>query len=187
MKRIKSLVVVAVVMALTMSCNNSLLSNSDSRDGKARRDKSKKTVIDPSTYVDFTVKKNDARNMRREDLMYMLNGAEYKNGNSSIKINAKEGTVELQSDSGVYKGKKNCQVYGVFSFDIQAASEDCLYIRKNQKKSGFLLIDSMMYRDDAVPDLAVCLPLYGYSKNRIEISSVMDGYIVMPSGTYWKK
>jgi hypothetical protein len=44
-----------------------------------------------------------------------------------------------------------------------------------------------MFRNDAMPDLAVCLPLYGYSRNRIEVSSVMDGYIVMPSGTYWKQ
>jgi hypothetical protein len=70
--------------------------------------------------------------------------------------------------------------------DIQAASEDCLYIKKSHKKSGFLIVDGAIYRDDAVPDLAVCLPLYGYSQNRIEVSSVMNGFITMPSGTYWK-
>jgi hypothetical protein len=68
-----------------------------------------------------------------------------------------------------------------------AASTDCLYLRKNPHTEGLVMIDGAMLRNDAIPDLAVCLPLYGYSRNRIEVSPVMDGYIVMPSGTYWRQ
>jgi hypothetical protein len=48
-----------------------------------------------------------------------------------------------------------------------------------------MIMDYKTMINQAVPDLAVCLPLYGYSRNRIEVSPVMNGFIAMPSGTYW--
>jgi len=189
MKKAIIMLAVTVVMAgLAVSCNNGM-----SYDGghgtrkESKNDRSKKTVIDSAEYVDFTVKQYNAKNVKREDMLFILNGAQYKNGNSLIAIKMNEGLIEIRSDNGFYQGRKGRQIYGVFAFDIQAASEDCLYIRKDQKKPGFIMIDGILYRDDAVPDLAACLPLYGYSRNRIEVSPVMDGYIVMPSGTYWKQ
>jgi hypothetical protein len=187
-------IIIWLLALLTMitysSCNDGISTASGGRkinEGKEKRNRSQRTVIDSAEYFDFTGSKYNARTVVKEDMLYALNGATYSNGNSTIKIKMREGEIEISSDKGSYNGKQNCQVYGVFGFDIQAASEDCLYIRKNQKKEGFLMIDGIMYRNDAVPDLAVCLPLYGYSRNRIEVSSVMDGYIIMPSGTYWKK
>jgi hypothetical protein len=53
------------------------------------------------------------------------------------------------------------------------------------KKKAQLIIDHEVMVNHAVPDLLVCVPLYGFSRNRIEVSPVMDGYIAMPSGTYW--
>jgi len=180
--------VLAVAAGLMISCNHGLSSGGESGGEKTTKiNRGKKTVIDAAEYVDFTVKKNNAKTVRREDMLSLLNGAKYKNGNSSITLKMNEGVIEISSDSGFFKGKKNCQVYGVYAFDIQAAGEDCLYIRKDQKKPGYLLIDGVIYHDSEVPDLAACLPLYGYSRNRIEVSSVMDGYIAMPSGTYWRQ
>ena len=189
MKTVRVVVAAVVIMAAFMTgCNNGLSSNgeSDSRN-TSKRDRKQRTTIDSAEYIDFTVEKYNAKKIQREDLLYTLNGVTYKNGNSTIKVKTHEGVIEISSDNGYFNGKQNCQVYGVYAFDIQAASEDCLYIRKNQRKPGYLLIDNIIYRDDAVPDLAVCLPLYGYSRNRIEVSSIMDGYIAMPSGTYWKQ
>jgi hypothetical protein len=181
------MMIVAVIMVLAASCNHSMSSDRESGSSKTSKvDRSKRTVIDKAEYIDFTTAKHNARSIKREDILFFLNGGTYKNDNSSIVIKSREGTIELSSDSGYFNGKNDCQVYGVFAFDIQAASEDCLYIRKDQRKSGYLIIDNVVYRDDAMPDLAACLPLYGYSKNRIEVSSIMNGYIVMPSGTYWK-
>jgi hypothetical protein len=154
---------------------------------QVRRDRSQRTTIDDAAYIDFTTPAHNARMVRSEDVLYTLNNYMFKNGNSLIRIKAQEGTVEISSDIGRYNGKNNCQVYGVFALDIKAASSDCLYIRRDPDKEGFVLIDGVMFRNDAMPDLAVCLPLYGYSRNRIEVSSIMDGYIVMPSGTYWKQ
>jgi len=181
--------VLGVMAAVCMSsCNNGMSSAGDGGgDKQAIRDRSHRTVIDDAEYVDFTTPKHNARTVRKEDVLYTLNNASFRNGNSLIRIKAQEGTVEITSDSGRYSGKDNCQVYGVFALDVKAASDDCLYIRRDPHREGFVLIDGVMFRGDAIPDLAVCLPLYGYSRNRIEISPVMDGYIVMPSGTYWKK
>jgi hypothetical protein len=162
-------------------------SGSDGSGKNSKRDRSQRTVIDSAEYIDFTGRKHNAKAVRREDMIYALNGNVYKNANSSIVIKAREGTIAVMSDKGNFNGKANCQIYGEFGFDIQAASDDCLYIRKDQNKPGYVMIDGVMYRNDAIPDLAVCLPLYGYSRNRIEVSSVMDGYIVMPSGTYWRQ
>jgi len=179
-----------LVIAGFLSCNDGMSSvrnNDGGGNKKGGLDRREKTVIDAAEYIDFTVAKNDASRVKKEDVLFTLNNGTFKNGNSVIKIKPQEGTIEISSDSGRYNGKDNCQVYGSFAFDVKAASGDCLYLRKDPRKDGFLMIDGVMLRNDAIPDLAVCLPLYGYSRNRIEVSSIMDGYIVMPSGTYWKQ
>jgi hypothetical protein len=186
MKKAVWIIAGAALIMLCTACNHGLSDGDGNEKKMSKRDRSQRTVIDNAEYVDFTVKKHNAQAVRREDVMYTLNGGVYKNGNSSIKIKANEGIIEIASDSGRYNNKENCQIYGVYGFEIQAASEDCLYLRKNPRKEGYVIIDNNIFRNDAIPDLAVCLPLYGYSKNRIEVSPVMDGYIVMPSGTYWK-
>ena len=188
MIKVKGAVLGILAFVFLVSCNNDMsgVGNRDSG-SRGKLDRRQRTVIDASEYTDFTVAKNDAGKVKKEDLLYALNNGTFKNGNSIIKIKSKEGAVEISSDSGRYNGKENCQVYGSFSFDVMAASEDCLYLRKNPRVEGFVMIDGVMLRNDAMPDLAVCLPLYGYSRNRIEVSPVMDGYIVMPSGTYWKQ
>lgn len=172
---------------LFLSCNNGMSSVQDRDNGTKKRDRSQRTVIDNQEYFDFTIEKYNAKSIKAEDVMFTLNNGTFKNGNSVIRIKTQEGTVEISSDSGTFNGKENCQVYGKFAIDVKAASSDCLYIRKNPRKGGYVMIDGMMFRDEAVPDLVVCLPLYGFSRNRIEVSPVMNGYIAMPSGTYWKQ
>ena len=188
MKRRVWMVLGVTAVFCLLSCNDGMSSVRGSAEGRqAKRDRSQRTAIDTAEYVDFTTAKYNANTIRKENVLYTLNNASFKNGNSSIRIKTREGAVEISSDNGRYNGKDNCQVYGVFSFDVKAASSDCLYIRRDPRKEGFVMIDGVMFRGDAVPDLAVCLPLYGYSRNRLEVSSVMDGYILMPSGTYWKQ
>ena len=188
MKKTRVIGLGIVAVACMLSCNNGMSSTGDSG-GKntVKRDRSQRTVIDNAEYIDFTIAKHNANAVKKEDVLFYLNNGTFKNGNSVIKVKTQEGTVEISSDSGRYNGKENCQVYGKFVFDVKAASSDCLYLRKDQHKEGFVMIDGIMFRDEAVPDLAVCLPLYGYSHNRVEVSSIMDGYIAMPSGTYWKQ
>jgi len=177
-----------ITAAAVVTCNNGLGSFGGGSGGEHKKiDRSKKTAIDPGEYVDFTVTKYNALTYKKEDILFALNGKTFRNGNSCVKFNRLDGTVEINSDAGCYNGKENCQVYGKFGFEIMAASSDCLYIRRDQKTGGILLIDNTTFKNDQMPDLAVCLPLYGFSQNRIEVSSVMNGFIVMPSGTYWNR
>ena len=177
-----------ITAAAVVACSNGLGSFGGGIGGEHKKiDRSKKTAIDPGEYVDFTVAKYNALTYKKEDILFALNGKTFRNGNSCVKFNRLDGTVEINSDAGCYNGKGNCQVYGKFGFEIMAASSDCLYIRRDQKTGGILLIDNTTFKNDQMPDLAVCLPLYGFSQNRIEVSSVMNGFIVMPSGTYWNR
>ncbi|MDR2923618.1 MAG: hypothetical protein LBU85_09800 [Treponema sp.] len=183
---LKAVTAAILLSAAVVGCNNGLNSHGNS-DGaeKKKMDRSQRTVIDSAEYIDFTSPKYNALTYKKEDVLFTLGGKTFKNGNSYIKFNRSEGTLEINSDRGWYNGKGNCQIYGKFGFEIMAASSDCLYIRRNPRMSGTLLIDNVTFKDDQIPDLAVCLPLYGFSQNRIEVSSVMNGYIVMPGGTYW--
>ena len=186
----KAKVVIVGILAVfcMLSCNDGM-SSVRNKDGESRtrRDRSQRTVIDDAEYIDFTIEKYNANTVKLEEVLFTLNNSTFKNGNSVIRIKTQEKTIEISSDNGRYNGKENCQVYGKFTVDVKAASSDCLYLRKDPRREGFVMIDGVMFRNEAVPDLVVCLPLYGYSRNRIEVSSIMDGFIVMPSGTYWKQ
>jgi hypothetical protein len=185
-KQKKQITMAAVIIVITIiSCNDGLTGEYGKSSPLKKNDRSQRTTIDASEYVDFTVPKYNALMFKKEDILFTLGEKTFRNGNSYIKINRSEGTIEINSDSGEYKGRKNCQIYGKYGFKIMAASTDCMYIRHNKSLKGILFIDGEEYRNEQIPDLSVCLPLYGFSKNRIEISPVMNGYIVMPSGTYW--
>ena len=181
--------VVAGIAACFMflSCNDGMSSARNRNGDVVKKDRSKRTSVDSAAYTDFTVEKNNAGEVKLDDVMAELNNGIFKNGNSVIKVKSHEQAVEISSDSGTFNGRENCQIYGKFTVEVKTASSDCLYIRKDPMREGFLMIDGVMFRDEAVPELAVCLPLYGYSRNRIEVSPVMDGFIAMPSGTYWKQ
>ena len=171
--------------AVVLSCNNGMSTTEKSSSGKPKIDRSRRTVIDTTQYVDFTVPEFNAVGWKWEDLAVEVSGRTYKNGNSSIKINRSEKTIELSTDAGFFNGNENRQFYAKYGFDVLGANSDCLYIRRDPTKDGQMIIDRMILRNDQIPDLAVCIPLYGYSRNRIEVSPVMNGFIVMPSGTYW--
>jgi len=146
----------------------------------------KEKIINSEQYVDFTSKEFDAETWNKEDMLSVLGDKIYKNGNSTIKFDSSDEMVIINSDVGNYKGKKKCKVYGKFKFDFLTDSSECLYIMKMPKSVGILLIDNKkIYNNDQIPDLDVCIPLKGYSPYIIEVSPILNGYIAMPSGTYW--
>jgi len=186
----RKLMVIAAVAAVLAACNSGMGDNGGTAvSGKNERiDRSQRTVLDSAKYTDFTIKENDASKFTRRDILYALDETyNIKGGNSYITIDRKEGTITLSSDDAWYNDEGGHNMYAKYAFDIQAANKDCLYIKMGNKKGAMLIIDSESFVDQAVPDLLVCLPLYGFSRNRIEVSPVMDGYILMPSGTYWAK
>jgi len=191
MKKIKFMKILlgiaAAAVTAAVSCNNGLSgSGGMSSKGEGRPDRSQRTSIDASKYTDFTAKNVYASKFTKQDVLYELNGAfKIAGGNSYITIDRREGTITLSSDDAWKDNTGGHNMYAKYKFDVQAASEDCLYIKMNGKKEAQLIMDYETFVNQEVPDLAVCLPLYGYSRNRIEVSPVMDGYIAMPSGTYW--
>jgi hypothetical protein len=181
------MIVTALITAVA-ACNNEM----SGRGGGASQgkndhlDRSQRTVLDSAKYVDFTVRENNAARFTKQDIMYELNNTyRLKGGNSYITIDRKDGTVTLSSDDAWYKDSGGHNMYAKYTFDVQSANGDCLYIKMESKKEAQLIIDHEAMVNKAVPDLLVCVPLYGYSRNRIEVSPIMDGYIAMPSGTYW--
>jgi len=185
MKKLSAIAVVAMILA---ACNNGMESGrGNAVHGKNEPvDHSQHTVIDGARYIDFTVRENNAANFTKQDIMCDLNGTyRLKGGNSYITIDRKDGTVTLSSDDARYGETGGHNMYAKYSFDVRAANGDCLYLKMDGKKKAQFIIDSEAMVNQAVPDLPVCVPLYGYSRNRIEVSPIMDGYIAMPSGTYW--
>lgn len=184
----KKLTVIAGVVVILAACNSGMNNErGTAANGKNDRiDRSQRTVLDAARYIDFTVRENNAAKFTRQDIMYDLNNTyRLRGGNSYITIDRKDGTVTLSSDDAWYKETGGHNMYAKYVFDVQAASSDCLYLKMDSKKKAQLIIDSETMINHAVPDLTVCVPLYGYSRNRIEVSPIMDGFIAMPSGSYW--
>jgi len=184
----KAAMAMAIFIALFAACNDGL-GNAGGRNDKgdtARLNKSKRTVIDASRYIDLTAKETEAKKIKKEDILSESFGTfKIENGNSYIKIDRKEGSIVLSSDDAYYNGKSGNNMYVKYLFDVEAANSNCLYIRMKDKKNAQLIMNSETFVNDAVPDLLVCLPLYGFGRNRVEVSSIMNGFIAMPSGTYW--
>jgi len=185
MKKITVIAVIAITVMV--SCNNGLGgAGGMSSKGAGQIDRSQRTSIDASKYVDFTAKNVYASKFTKQDLLYELNGTfKIAGGNSYITIDRQDGTITLSSDDAWDGDSEGHNMYVKYAFEVQAANEDCLYIKMNTKRNAQMIMDYKTYVNQEVPDLAVCLPLYGYSRNRIEVSPVMDGFIAMPSGTYW--
>jgi len=188
MKKKGFITAVLSVCAVVFSCNNGMNSASGTRsDGvNERSDRRQRTAIDSANYVDFTSKSVNAAGFTKQDILYELNGTfRLAGGNSYITIDRSDGTVTISSDEARFDGSGGRNMYAKYSFEVQAANENCLYIKMGNKRNAQFIIDYDVMVNQEVPDLIVCIPLYGYSRNRIEVSPVMEGYIAMPSGTYW--
>jgi len=188
MKKITLITAVLSVWVAVVSCNNGMDNGRGTRSYgvNERNDRRQRTAIDSSNYIDFTSKTVNAATFTKQDILYELNGTfRIAGGNSYITIDRSDGTATISSDEAWFNGSGGHNMYAKYSFEVQAANEDCLYIKMGNKRQSQLIIDYDSMVNQEVPDLIVCIPLYGYSRNRIEVSPVMEGYIAMPSGTYW--
>jgi hypothetical protein len=184
----KEIVLLTAIMLCAVSCNDGISSSGGIKSSGTndRIDRSKKTVIDGSKYIDITAKGNNAAQFTKFDILAELNGKYIQeNGNGYISFDRQEGTVTISSDNAFFNGQKGQNMYARYVFDVDAANGDCLYIRPDKNKKGQMVIGTLAFSDQNLPDLALCLPLYGFSRRRIEVSPLMNGYIAMPSGTYW--
>ena len=181
----KKIIAAAAAALIITACNNGLGGGLPSK-GNGQLDRSQRTSIDAAQYTDFTSKKVKASSFTKPDILYALNGTfKIAGGNSYITIDRSDGTITLSSDEAFLDGREGKNFYAKYSFAVRAANEDCLYLEMENKKGARMIAELQTFTDQSVPDLPVCLPLYGFSRNRIEVSGIMDGFIAMPSGTYW--
>lgn len=156
--------------------------------GERYSDKVKKVAvlyaIDSSRYKNVTMNNVNARLLDREDFSSVVAGT-YYNGASYIEIsNGRCHMYTPECINGDYKGE--C-FEAEFSYTVKAASENCVYICPlTMNKTGYTHNGRYVYGIEGKP-FALYLPMYGYGENRVEVSSVLDSEICMPSGTYWKK
>ena len=138
MKRQILVLTACLAAVLAASCNNDMSSASRMSESGAtqRNSRSQRTVIDAGKFVNFSDARNNARETRKEDVMYLAYGEfRHEGGNSVIKIDRKDGTVTMTSDSAFFGGNEGQQFYLKYRFDVSAAGSDCLYI-KPLKKEG---------------------------------------------------
>jgi hypothetical protein len=183
-----AITLLTVFILCAVSCHDGISGSGgmNSSGTNDRIDRSKRTSIDASKYTDMTAKGVNAAKFTKFDIMADLSGKYIQeNGNGYISFDRQEGTVTISSDNAFFLGQGRLNMYARYLFDVDAANGDCLYIRPDKNKKGQMVIGSMAFSDQTLPDLALCLPLYGFSRNRIEVSPLMNGYIAMPSGTYW--
>jgi hypothetical protein len=175
--------VLAGIITIMCSCSNTFLSEkSNEALGNTSGPVSMLKSVDAGYYRDITLPQADAREVRKSDILYTCAGS-YKNGNATITIDPTRGTIELYAGYSETSGKTFRTIY---SFEAKAADKNSLYIRPDVRKTVQVQVNGLTVNSESISDLALCLPLYGYGVNRIEVSSVMDGYALMPAGTYWK-
>jgi hypothetical protein len=178
---------VTAVVGLLISCNMGFTEGGNRGGPRRNLDRSSRGTIDTAEYIDFSVARYNANMFTREQVLQIIGGRTFRNGDSWIRINTIEGSIEMSSPNAFFEGRIGNQFYAKFSLDVQAASSDCLYLKRNLSLPGIMNVGSQRFENDAIPDLAVCLPLFGISSNRVEVSPVMNGFIAMPSGTYWRE
>lgn len=178
--------VLAVTTLAFLSCQPVLNSTKDNME-KIKKKSPLSRSIDSSYYKDLTLTETDATTLKKPDVLYHSFGTYYQ-GESSITIDQATGSITLSGVNVALPGKQGTHSFKTkYVFDVYAASKHCLYIRQSNRADLIAYIDMDELQGNHVPDLLTCVPLYGYGASRIEVSPIMDGFIAMPSGTYWKK
>ena len=142
-------------------------------------------ALDKVQYRNVTMNNVNARYLDREDFSSLVSG-KYVNGESYIEIDMERGRCHVYTENcpnAAYKGEK---FESDFVYTVKAAGENCIYLCPlSLNKTGYSHNDRFVDAVEGKP-FALYLPFYGYGENRLEVSSIMNGEICMPSGTYWK-
>lgn len=141
--------------------------------------------LDETEYINVTLKNVNGKLLDKTDFALVCNGR-YWNGNSYIEFDMTKGRCRLYTNnSRLYEGE---EVVADFIYTVKAASENCIYIcPSSMNKTGFTHNGKYELGIESIYSFALYIPLYGYGQKRLEVSSILNDEICMPSGTYWKK
>lgn len=180
----RCLILLAFSFVMFSSCRTELTPfNIDKESSKKKIERVKQNnpnSIDPGYFFDVTLRQNNAFTVTKDAFMSSCDGY-YTKGDSSIRV--LDDYIVLRSDSiasGKYKGSSFVCEY---EYVLKAGGSHMMYLCPKNIKS--LRINGNDIPKGLYSDFYTYVPLYGFGENRIEVSSVMDGVIALPSGTYW--
>ena len=183
----KKIILVCLISVFFVSCSQNLLDSPakpSKKDGSARSLTS--LSLDSSFYKDVTLSNVNARLLTKYDFASVSEGCFY-NGKSYIEVDFLKGNVTLFTPQST-----STEIYGksfkvTFNYEIKAADQNNAYICPSSFSNLKAFVEGKEINANEISNLNFIVPLYGYGKSRIEVSSVMRGFNALPSGTYWKK
>ena len=181
----KSILSVSILLCFA-SCSQNLLDN-PSRPSKKNPSSRNVTALslDPTFYKDVTLSNINAKLLTKYDFASVSEGTFY-NGKSYIKVDFNKGFVTLFTPESCSK-----EIYGKsfkvsFNYEVKAADQNTLYLCPSSFSNLKAYVNGQEISANQISNLNFIIPLYGYGKSRLEVSSVMNGFNALPSGTYWK-
>ena len=171
-------IIIFLVLVLSVfSCNQS----SEVKEGNTKVVRS----VDPGKYVDVTDKNVNAYLLKKNDFALICSGL-YKNGNSTIFVDFEKGKVKLITDKSTLDEYKGKLIETEFIYKIKSANSNTLYLCPSTLYNLDVKIDGEIKKASTLSSFCLYVPFYGYGESRLEVSSILNGEIFMPSGTYWK-
>lgn len=162
--------------------------NFSSASGGQDRSESKSVTrsIDSSRYKDVTLESVNASLIEKVDFAYLVNGT-FCSGDSYMKFDMEKGRCVLYTPSCPLERYRGMEFSADFIYTVKAAGKNCLYIMPSTMNGTGYYAGGNYVPAVQGAAFALYVPLYGFGESRIEVSSVLNGEICMPSGTYWKK
>ena len=181
----KSILSVFILLCFA-SCSQNLLDSPAKPSKKSASSRNVTSVsLDSSFYKDVTLSNINAKLLTKYDFASVSEGTFY-NGKSYINVDFNKGFVTLFTPQSSSK-----EIYGKsfkvsFNYEIKAADQNTLYLCPSSFSNLKCFVNGQEISANQISNLNFIIPLYGYGKSRLEVSSVMNGFNAMPFGTYWK-
>ena len=142
--------------------------------------------VDYNEYIDVTNKDVNASLLKKSDFAVLSYGT-YINGNSYINIDFEKGRVKLYTDNCMYESLKGKSLEAEFVYNVKSANMNTLYLSPTTLYNLTVKVDNKEVKASVLPSFLLYVPLFGFGQSRLEVSSILNGEIGLPSGTYWKQ
>ena len=156
-----------------------------SKISKTTNIKTSSGAVDSSRYIEVSGGNINTELVTVDSFLNLSSGM-FVQDNSFIILNTTTKEITLSTNniqSGEYKNKK---LEVTFPFIVKSASTNCIYLEPTNIKNIIATIDGKKICDLDTEQFLFHIPLYGFGVQRIEISSILNNFIAMPSGSYWK-
>lgn len=175
--------VVSVLVLLSVSCREGFIS--EKKNEKSIQGVKYTVKCDEGEYIDVTGKNASASSVSVSDF-FLVCTQNYKGPSCSLSFDSSSGKLHVSGKSSLESCRgKDFELSYVF--DIKSASENLMYLCPKSPFSVSLIIDGKECDYSSFPSFAYDIPLYGFGSSRLEIASVLEGLVFVPSGTLWSR